>query len=326
MKHTHGLLLGCILTTGVAHATFARAQVELTCRVGDTVVASASALFVELDCTAAARNVGIALGSTLNFDVIDANTASFTVSGMGAAMYTCFQENGRVRVVGPVRNRGDRTCPQLTGGGGGGVGGSPRGYCPNQVEGDVPCEGQSPIVLDLSRSGFSFTSVKDGVDFDIDGDGMLERTAWTARGSDDAFLAMDRNGNGTIDGGRELFGDVTILLNGKTGAHGYIALAELDLEANGGNGNGYVDSADRGFRALLLWTDRDHDGRSSPAELGHLSDRGIFAIALDADESDVVDEHGNRLAYVAPAYAWNHFRIERIRTTDIFFGFRELKK
>ncbi len=209
--------------------------------------------------------------------------------------------------------------------GGGGVGGSPHGYCPNQVDGDIACEGQSPIILDLGRTGFSLTSVEGGVDFDIDGDGVRERTAWTARGAADAFLALDRNGNGTIDGGRELFGNVTLLANGKTGAHGYIALGELDLVANGGNGNGYVDQADRGFGALLLWTDRDHDGRSSSDELVHLSDRGVFAIGLDADESDVVDEHGNRLAFVSPAYAWGPFRIERIRTTDIF-QYRELAR
>jgi hypothetical protein len=89
-------------------------------------------------------------------------------------------------------------------------------------------------------------------------------------------------------------------------------------------------------KSLLLWTDRNHDGRSSSDELLHLDDRGIFAIALHLDdrgifaialhpdESDVVDEHGNRLAYVSPAYAWRRVRVERIRTTDIFFWYREL--
>ena len=92
----------------------------------------------------------------------------------------------------------------------------------------------------------------------------------------------------------------------------------------GGNGNDYIDEADRRFENLLLWTDRNHDGRSSSNELLHLNDRGIFAIALHPDESDVIDEHGNRLAYVSPAYAWRRFRIQRIRTTDIFFWYREL--
>jgi hypothetical protein len=52
----------------------------------------------------------------------------------------------------------------------------------------------------------------------------------------------------------------------------------------------------------------------------------ICAISLDADESDVVDEHGNHLAYVSPAYAMRGFRIERIRTTDVFLCSHELAR
>ena len=322
MKHRNSLLLGCAFLASVAHSTPTHAQVELTCRSRTFPKISPEVPLTEADCRNALQQFGLLQTFSSFFrQGGDPNMLTFSILSLpNDPRFSCFLTSAGVTVVGPVRAEGDRSCPSTTGG----VGGSPHGYCPNQVEGDVPCEGQSPIVLDLSRSGFSFTSVKDGVDFDIDGDGVLERTAWTARGSDDAFLALDRNGNGTIDSGRELFGDVTVLRNGKTGAHGYIPLAELDHESNGGNGNGYVDHADRGFGALRLWTDRDHDGRSSSAELLPLSDRGIFAIALDADESDVVDEHGNRLAYVSPAYAWNQFRIERIRTTDIFFQFREL--
>jgi hypothetical protein len=188
-----------------------------------------------------------------------------------------------------------------------------------------PCVGD-PILFDFGDRGLDLTDIDDGVAFDIDADGALEQVAWTAPGSDDAFLALDRNANGEIDDGNELFGNATILRDGSTSAHGYIALGELDLEANGGNGNGYIDHSDPGFASLLLWTDRDHDGRSSSAEMLRLSDRGIFAIALDPDESDVIDEYGNRLAYVSPAYAWRRFRIDRVRTTDIFFQYRELPR
>jgi hypothetical protein len=90
-------------------------------------------------------------------------------------------------------------------------------------------------------------------------------TGWTGNASADAFLALDRNGNGLINSGRELFGDVTLLDDGSASASGYVALAELDRQSNGGNGNGngFVDRRDRGFAALLLWKYSDHDRRSS---------------------------------------------------------------
>ena len=328
MKHTHGLLLGCTLMTSFAYSTFARAQIELTCRRGNPIVASLSTLFVERDCKEAAKDVGLDASKTpfvLNGEQ-GANTVSFTVPDMGNPMYTCFQENGQVRVTGPVQEQFAKTCPVPTGGGGGGGGGGGEWEC-ELVPAEEICHNfpASPIVVDLGEVGYDLTSITNGVRFDIDADGAPEQVSWTAGSSDDAFLALDRNGNGTIDSGRELFGDFTLLGNGKTAPHGYIALGELDLEANGGNGNGYVDIGDRGFRTLLLWSDRNHDGRSSPAELRSVIDSGIFAISLKADESDVVDEHGNHLAYVSPAYAWREFRIERIRTTDIFFRFRDLR-
>jgi hypothetical protein len=67
----------------------------------------------------------------------------------------------------------------------------------------------SPILADLSRDGFKLTSAGDGVMFDIDADGMAEQVAWTERDSDDSWLAMDRNGNGRIDNGAELFGNAS---------------------------------------------------------------------------------------------------------------------
>ena len=67
----------------------------------------------------------------------------------------------------------------------------------------------SPLVIDTKGNGFKFTSASDGVMFDIDADGVPDRVGWTKNDSDDAWLAIDRNGNGVIENGSELFGDVT---------------------------------------------------------------------------------------------------------------------
>ena len=66
-----------------------------------------------------------------------------------------------------------------------------------------------PLIVDTARDGYKLTSVENGVRFDLNADGVPEQVAWTRRESDDAFLALDRNGNGRIDDGSELFGNHT---------------------------------------------------------------------------------------------------------------------
>jgi len=126
-----------------------------------------------------------------------------------------------------------------------------------------------PLVFDLNNNGIELTSAQNGVRFQIDGKGVDRRTAFVSGG--DAFLALDRNGNGVIDSGRELFGD-------QQGAkNGIEELRKFDE-----NRDGIIDKRDSVFNQLLLYRENNGDGVSQPGELKSLEQHGIAAIHLSA--------------------------------------------
>jgi len=130
-----------------------------------------------------------------------------------------------------------------------------------------------PLILDLDDDGLEISPLSKGVLFDANGDTIKTGTAWAA--SDDGMLVWDRNGNGLIDSGAELFGDETVLANGKKAANGFVALAELDS-----NADGKFDLNDAQYASLRIWRDMNQDGISQADELQTLADSGVKSISL----------------------------------------------
>jgi len=134
---------------------------------------------------------------------------------------------------------------------------------------DPETEG-SPIVIDLNNDGINTLSLDYTRNFDLDNNGFAEATGWIQK--DDALLAYDRNGNGKIDNGSELFGNHTLSDNyyshtsGNT--NGFSALKEFDT-----NNDGIIDKNDKDFDKLLLWQDKNSNAITDEGELIKLSDK-----------------------------------------------------
>lgn len=171
--------------------------------------------------------------------------------------------------------------------------------------------GQSPIILDILGNGFKFTGPSDGVFFDILANQQAKRLSWTAPDSDDAWLALDRNQNGQIDNGAELFGNVSEQPAGQSPRHGFATLGMFDSPTRGGNGDGTITRSDPIYRKLRLWVDRNHNGRSEPEELYRLNELDVIAISLDYKESNFVDRFGNRFKYRAKVRDRENARVGR---------------
>jgi hypothetical protein len=200
---------------------------------------------------------------------------------------------------------GTGTCRyqcETTGGGGGGT--------------DDMCNSCDPLLVDFGQNGFDLTGTDEGVLFDIDADGSPEVIGWTSGSAADAFLALDRDGNGLIDSGAELFGGDSSQPPTAT-PNGFLTLAVFDRPENGGNADGMIGRQDAVWSQLLLWVDASHDGYSQSSELSLLADSQIDVVLLDYKESAKRDRYGNRYQYRSRALS--HGASRKVDVVDVFF-------
>lgn len=164
----------------------------------------------------------------------------------------------------------------------------------------------SPILLPIGknktdkRDSFKLTDVQHGVTFDLNADGVPDTVSWTASGSHLAFLALDRNGNGKIDNGSELYGNHTYA----EVSNGFQALSN-DLVAQG----------DALYSKLLLWEDENHDGISQPEELHKLLD-SYKSIDGSYVGDDLRDKYNNLFQFSGSATTLDG---TVIKIYDVFF-------
>ena len=159
---------------------------------------------------------------------------------------------------------------------------------------------RDPLAIDLDGDGIETIGIPASgtpILFDHDADGVKTGTGWLK--GDDAWLVLDRNGNGVIDTGRELFGADTLITVTETNpltnvsqtvvrsaSTGFEALRTLDT-GNGtvgsaGYGDGVFNASDAAFTQVKLWQDLNQDGVSQGTELFSLGSKGITSIGLTA--------------------------------------------
>jgi VCBS repeat-containing protein len=150
---------------------------------------------------------------------------------------------------------------------------------------------KDPLTFDLDGDGLETVGIDPNAPilFDHDGDGVANATGWIK--PDDGFLVLDRNGNGLIDNGAELFGDSTPLSAGGTAVDGFAALAQEDS-----NGDGLVNADDANWSELRIWRDLNSDGVSQDGELSTLEALGIAGIHVAKSENTTRLADGNQIA------------------------------
>ena len=163
---------------------------------------------------------------------------------------------------------------------------SPQPSPPPPIAPPPPPRRGDPLVLDLGGDGIITTGLDAGIHFDHDGDGFKELSGFV--NSEDGLLVLDRNEDGKISDGNELFGDSTKLIDGSIAQHGFAALSEFDDQKDG-----KIDKNDAIFEKLRIFQDFNQNGKADEGELFSLDEKKIASLNLTYEDSSFVDKFGN---------------------------------
>ena len=145
---------------------------------------------------------------------------------------------------------------------------------------------RDPLALDLDGDGIETRGADGKIVFDHNNDGVKTGTGWLR--PDDGWLVLDRNSNGTIDNGGELFGVDTVKSDGTKATDGFDALSDLDS-----NDDGVFDAKDTRFADVRVWRDLNQDGVSQSNELSTLAANNIRSINLSKTTATTNLGNGN---------------------------------
>lgn len=175
---------------------------------------------------------------------------------------------------------------------------------------DEQKETETPLVIALTESGIFTLPDDDSIHFDHNNDEVKESTGWIDNNS--AFLVFDKNKNGVIDNGNEMFGNNTSNISDGYAKHRFEALSQYDS-----NQDNRIDKSDIIWSSLNLWIDKNIDGKTDADELIKIECSGIESIDLNYKKNGVIDENGNQILLTSTVI-WNDGRHTEI--SDIVFN------
>ncbi len=165
-------------------------------------------------------------------------------------------------------------------------------------------------MIDFSGRGITLSSQTKGIDFDLAGNGLLERISWPVNAGN-AFLIYNVPSSGLVTGDN-MFGNYSVGPDGQVAKDGFAALAKFDSYRDD-----LIDSRDTIFSRLRLWSDLNRDGRVQNGELRTLAQMGVAAIELNAVPVNENDMYGN----TSTARASVHMTDNSVRVvSDIWFN------